>query len=85
MKATGIVRRIDALGRIVLPVELREGLGISEKTRIHIYRDGSMIVLEKYEEACTFCGRTTELLEHGGRAVCKECMTAMAETLKGTS
>lgn len=55
MKSIGIVRRVDELGRIVIPMELRTKLKISEKDPIEIYVDGSSIVLKKFEETCVFC------------------------------
>ena len=58
MKSIGIVRRIDELGRVVIPIELRNKFGISEKDPIEIYVEGSTIVLKKYEPNCIFCGNT---------------------------
>lgn len=58
MKSTGIIRRVDELGRIVIPIELRNKLKIAEKDPIEIYVDGSSIVLKKLEETCVFCGST---------------------------
>ena len=55
MKSTGIVRRVDELGRIVLPIELRRTLNIGEKDSLEIYVDGSNIMLKKYQPACIFC------------------------------
>lgn len=55
MKSTGIVRKVDELGRIVLPIELRRTLGIEEKDRIEIFVDGESIILRKYQPACIFC------------------------------
>ena len=56
MKSTGIVRRVDELGRVVIPIELRNKFNISEKDPIEIYVDGSSIILKKYEQSCIFCG-----------------------------
>ena len=56
MKSTGIVRKVDELGRIVLPMELRRSLGIAEKDALEIYVDAEKIILKKYEPACVFCG-----------------------------
>ena len=56
MKSTGIVRKVDELGRIVLPIELRRTLDIAEKDALEIYVDGSTIVLKKYRPSCIFCG-----------------------------
>ena len=57
MKSTGIVRKVDDLGRIVLPIELRRTLDIHERDSIEIFVDGNQIVLKKYSPACIFCGR----------------------------
>ena len=59
MKSTGIVRKVDELGRIVLPIELRRTLGIEEKDRIEIFVDGESIILRKYQPACIFCDNAT--------------------------
>ena len=56
MKSTGIVRKVDELGRIVLPIELRRTLDIDVKDALEIYVEGSQIILKKYEPACVFCG-----------------------------
>ena len=56
MKSTGIVRKVDELGRIVLPIELRRTMDIAEKDAIEIYVDGASIILRKYEPTCIFCG-----------------------------
>ena len=56
IKSTGIVRKVDELGRIVLPIELRRTLDIAEKDAIEIYVDGTSIVLKKYQPSCIFCG-----------------------------
>ena len=56
MKSTGIVRKVDELGRIVLPIEMRRTLGIGEKDSLEIFIDGETVVLKKYSPACIFCG-----------------------------
>ena len=73
MKATGIVRKIDDLGRIVLPSELRKTLGISERDALEIYVDQSSIVLKKYEPCCVFCGETDQMTTYKGKNVCVHC------------
>lgn len=73
MKATGITRRVDELGRIVLPIELRRGLDIEEKDLLEIYVEGSSIILKKYEKACIFCGSNDGISEFKNRNVCKAC------------
>lgn len=79
MKATGIVRRIDCLGRIVLPVELRLQLGIDQETLMEIYRSDHFIVLAKHKKGCVYCGATDELTEHRGQLVCRSCMAGIAQ------
>lgn len=78
MKSTGIVRRVDELGRIVIPIELRTKLKIAEKDPIEIYVDGSSIVLKKYEETCVFCGSTKDVIEYKGKLICSKCSKDIA-------
>jgi len=66
LRATGFVRRIDALGRIVLPVELRTSLGIKEKSSVSIRREGNLLILEAYSRGCVFCGSDGSLTEYKG-------------------
>lgn len=73
VKATGIVRKVDELGRIVLPIELRRNLDIEERDPLEIYLDGDRIVLQKYEPACLFCGSSQALVSYKGKNVCSEC------------
>ena len=63
MKSTGIVRKVDELGRIVLPIELRRTLDISEKDTLEIYVEGSAIVLRKYRPSCIFCDSTRDVFQ----------------------
>lgn len=74
MKSTGIVRKVDELGRIVLPIELRRTLDIAERDALEIYVDGSSIVLKKYDPACLFCGGTTGVESYKGKNVCAACL-----------
>ncbi len=74
MKATGIVRKVDELGRIVLPIELRRTLDIEERDSLEIYLDGDRIVLQKYESACLFCGSPRGLTAYRGKNICQECI-----------
>ena len=77
MKSTGIVRKVDELGRIVLPIELRRTLDIAEKDSIEIYVDGSSIILKKYEPTCVFCGDAKNITVYQGKNVCaKEALQA---------
>ena len=74
MKSTGIVRKVDELGRIVLPIELRRTLDIAEKDAIEIYVDGSSVILKKYEPTCIFCGDAKNIVSYKVKNVCSCCM-----------
>jgi len=74
MKATGIVRKVDVLGRIVLPIELRKSLDIEKEDPIEIYVDGDYILLKKYEPACIFCGNAKGVKRIRDKNVCEECL-----------
>ena len=74
MKSTGIVRKVDELGRIVLPIELRRTLDINEKDSLEIYVDGNHIILKKYEPACIFCNSAINVVNLKGRNVCADCV-----------
>ena len=73
MKSTGIIRRVDELGRVVIPIELRNQFNIVEKDPIEIYVDGSSIILKKYEPNCIFCGSSKKLIDYQGRLICEKC------------
>ena len=73
MKSTGIIRRVDELGRVVIPMEIRNQFNIVEKDPIEIYVEGSCIVLKKYEPNCIFCGNTKNLVEYKDKLVCDKC------------
>lgn len=77
MKSTGIVRKIDELGRIVLPIELRRTLDIGEKDALEIYVDQDSVILKKYKSSCVFCGSNENLVDFKGKAVCAECLAAI--------
>ena len=78
MKSTGIVRKVDELGRIVLPIELRRTLDIDVKDALEIYVDGNQIILKKYEPACVFCGNAKDVIHYKNKNVCKACMKEIA-------
>ena len=67
MKSTGIVRKVDELGRVVIPIELRRTLRIEEKDALEIYVDGERIILKKYEPACIFCGNAENVRNFRGK------------------
>ena len=78
MKAIGMYRKVDDLGRIVLPAELRKLYGIGEGDRLEIYVDDGTIVLSKIEEACTLCGGEERLVDIRGHKVCVNCRRDIA-------
>ena len=79
MKSTGIVRRVDELGRIVLPIELRRSLNINERDTLEIFLDDERIILKKYEPADIFTGSMDDLIEYKGKKVSKESIIEMAK------
>ena len=74
MKETGIVRKVDELGRIVLPIELRRTLDIAEKDALEIYVDDDTIMLKKYAPSCVFCGNTKSVTKHKEKNICGSCL-----------
>ena len=74
MKATGIVRKVDELGRIVLPIELRRNLDIAEKDALEIYVDGSSVILRKYEPCCVFCSDSSDVVNYKEKNICLSCL-----------
>lgn len=74
MKSTGIVRKVDELGRIVIPKELRRTLNIEEGDPLEIFVDGEEVILRKYEPGCVFCGNVKYVVEFKGKKVCTNCI-----------
>lgn len=79
MKSTGIVRKVDELGRVVIPIELRRTLDIEEKDALEIYVDSDRIILRKYEPACVFCGNADEVVNFKNKNVCRDCLATMGQ------
>ncbi|MGI6422111.1 MAG: AbrB/MazE/SpoVT family DNA-binding domain-containing protein [Syntrophomonadaceae bacterium] len=79
MKSTGVVRKVDELGRIVIPIELRRTMGIEEKDALEIYVDNEKIILKKYEPACIFCGNAEEVINYKGKNLCRNCLTELTK------
>ncbi len=77
MKSTGIVRKIDDLGRVVLPIELRRVLDIDKDASLEIYVDNENIILKKYQPACIFCGSAESVAQYQGRNICVSCRKAI--------
>ncbi|MDF9406907.1 MAG: Transition state regulatory protein AbrB [Pelotomaculum sp. PtaB.Bin013] len=82
MKATGLVRKIDDLGRVVIPAEIRRIMGIDEKNPIEIYTEFDKIILRKYEPTCTFCGTTIDVQSYQGKIVCRKCVQEVFDNVK---
>ena len=74
MKSTGVVRKIDELGRIVLPIEIRKVLDIKQKDAVEIFVDGDQIVLQKYQPSCIFCNNSENVVYFNGKRVCADCV-----------
>lgn len=79
MKSTGIVRRIDELGRVVLPVELRRSMGLEVRDSVEIYVEGDSIVLKKHSKCCIFCGSEKNILSFRNKNVCESCVKELNE------
>jgi transcriptional pleiotropic regulator of transition state genes len=79
LKSTGIVRRMDELGRLVLPVELRRTMGLQDGAALEVFTQGDAILLRRYEPLCVFCGHGGNLVPYQGKKVCSDCRTRLSE------
>lgn len=79
MKATGIIRKVDDLGRIVIPMELRRILDIKEGLGLAFFVDGEEIILKKHQPDCVFCGEAKDVINYKGKNVCKHCLKDLKE------
>lgn len=77
LKSTGVVRKVDELGRVVIPMELRRTMGITRRTPLEIFTEGDTIILRKYAPGCVFCGEM-EAHEYRGQLVCTACAKGLA-------
>ena len=77
MKTTGIVRQMDSLGRIVLPIELRRTLDIAQKDSLEIFVEEDRVILRKYAPSCIFCGNAEDLRSFRGKNVCPACLAQL--------
>lgn len=75
LKATGVVRKVDVLGRIVIPMEIRQAYDIKEKDSLEIFVDDGKIVLRKYEPACIFCKNADNITDYRGKLICIDCLS----------
>ncbi len=81
MKSTGVVRKVDELGRIVLPIEIRKIMDINEKDAIEIFTDDDKIILQKYHPACIFCNNADNIVYFNGKRVCTDCLAKIKSQL----
>ena len=81
MKSTGIVRKVDDLGRVVLPIELRQIWNINVKDALEIFIDNDQIILRKYEPtyACVFCGNVDDVTQFRGKSICGDCLKELPQ------
>ena len=79
MKSTGIIRKVDELGRIVLPIEIRRTLDIAVKDEVEIFMDNDQIVLQKFEPSCIFCSSSLGLVTYRGKNICRECIRSIGK------
>lgn len=82
MKAIGIVRKIDELGRIVLPIEIRKTMDIKSRDAVEMFVTEDKIVLKKYEPACIFCGDADNVTFYRGKLICSECLEALKRSVQ---
>lgn len=82
MKSTGIIRRVDELGRVVIPKEIRDNLEIKEKDTIEIYTDGNRVILQKYQPNCYFCGNSNDLMNFHEKLICNNCIKQITKKYK---
>lgn len=79
MKSTGMVRRVDELGRIVLPAEIRQAMDIKVKDPIEIFTDEDKIILKKYQQSCVFCNTAEDTVQFGGKRICPDCLAKIKQ------
>jgi transcriptional pleiotropic regulator of transition state genes len=80
MKSTGIVRKVDELGRVVIPIELRRTLGIEIKDALEIYVEGEHIIFKKYQPACLFCDSAANVHNYKGKLICNDCLEELKQS-----
>ena len=80
MKSTGVVRKLDKLGRIVIPIEMRKTLDINLQDPLEIFSEGNNIILRKYAPGCVFCGEVNNTIQYKGKLVCQNCVNQLQPT-----
>jgi transcriptional pleiotropic regulator of transition state genes len=81
LKSTGITRPLDDLGRLVIPKELRDTMGIRKGEPLEVFVDGNKIILQKFVHNCVFCGEGTDLQHYNGQAICRECVSELIKNI----
>lgn len=81
MKSTGVVRKLDNLGRIVIPIELRKSMGIEIKDTLEIFTEGDQIILKKYQPGCIFCGDARNVRIFHGKMLCEKCVEELKNSV----
>lgn len=79
MKATGVVRKLDSLGRIVIPKELRNAYDVNIGDSLEIFVDDDTVILKKYEPACTLCGNASNTIHFKGKNLCRGCLEELKD------
>ena len=79
MKSTGVTRKVDELGRFVLPIEIRRALDIEEKDALEIFTDEERIILQKYQPACIFCSNVNNIVLFSDKRICRSCLEKMKQ------
>mgnify|MGYP005805808903 CR=1 FL=1 len=79
MKSTGIVRKIDELGRVVIPMELRRSLGLATEDSLEVFTDGDYIILRRYAPGCMCCHHVENLVRCGDRRICRPCLAKLLD------
>lgn len=82
MESTGIVRRLDELGRVVIPIEVRRSKDIEDRTKLEIFVDGEDVIIRKYSDSCLFCDSKEDVFQFKGRIICKKCKENLQLSLK---
>ncbi len=80
MKSLGIVRKVDELGRIVMPIETRKRLGIGPKDPVEIFVEKDRVIMKKYEPACIFCGDADNVILYKEKRVCQACIAELKKS-----
>ena len=77
MKSTGIVRKVDELGRIVLPIELRRTMDIAVRDPLEVYMAEDTVILKKHQPACVFCNNAKDVISYKGKNICPSCIASL--------